>query len=52
MGELFALSETGALEETEKIEFAFGLHLVQHVIFRKVLYSEYNIAGAVVECPG
>jgi hypothetical protein len=40
------------LEETEKIEFAFGLHLVQHVVFGKILYSEYNIAGAVVECLG
>ena len=52
MGKLFALGETSALEETEEIELAFGLHFVQHVVFGKILYSEYNIAGEVVECLG
>lgn len=52
MAEFLALGETGALEQAEQVELALSLHVVQHIVLREILYSEYNIAGEIVESLG
>ena len=45
MGQLLAMREAHALEKAEQIEFALGLHLVEHVVVGKVLDPDDDIAG-------
>ena len=49
MGQFLAMREANALEETEQVEFALRLHLVQYFVFRKVLDPDDEIAGEIMK---
>jgi hypothetical protein len=49
MSELLALREAGALEQAEQIELALCLHIVQHIVFREILYPDDDIAGEIMK---
>jgi hypothetical protein len=45
MTHLLAMREAHALEQAEQIEFALGLHVSQHIVFREVRHADDDIAG-------
>ncbi len=50
MRQLFAMGEAHALEQSEQVELV-GLHLAQHIVFRKILDPDDDIAGQFMEGP-
>jgi hypothetical protein len=52
MTHLLAMREAHALEQAEQIEFALGLHVSQHIVFREVRDPYDDIAGKLVKSPG
>lgn len=47
--ELLGLGKTQALEEPEQVEFALGLYVAEHIVFREILHPDDDIAGKVVK---
>lgn len=50
--QLLALGKAYALEQPEQIEFALGLHIGEHIVFREILHPDDDIAGKIVKGPG
>ena len=49
MREFLGLGEAGSLEQPEKVELAFGLHVAEHIVFREILDPDDDVAGKVVK---
>ena len=49
MSKLLGLGKTHALEQPEQVEFALSLHVVEHIVFREILYPDDDIAGKIVK---
>jgi hypothetical protein len=49
MSHLLAMGEAHALEQAEQVELAFGLHVAEHVIVRKVLDPDDDVAGQIMK---
>lgn len=47
--QLLALGKAYALEQSEQVEFALGLHVAQHIVFREILHPDDDIAGKIVK---
>ena len=49
MSHLLAMGEAHAVEQAEQIELALGLHVVEHVVIRKVLDPDDDVAGELMK---
>ena len=49
MSHLLAMGEAHTLEKSEEVELAFGLHVVEHVVIRKVRDPDDNVAGKLMK---
>lgn len=49
MSHLLAVSEAYALEQAEEVELALGLQVIEHVVVRKVLDPDDNVAGELMK---
>ena len=52
MGKFLGLGKTHALKQTEQVEFALSLHVIEHIVFREILHPDDDIAGKIVKSLG
>jgi hypothetical protein len=49
MSHLLAMGEPRALKQAEEVELALGLHVGEHVVVRKVLDPDDDVAGELMK---